>query len=407
MENATIKVTGELVAQPLPDKRYRIAFLSQEDPTDQRTWSGITYHLYKQMGRFYDVHWVHANDVALTRRRILSLWNRMADLLRWKFTTHYFLNAFFLSQRAEQKIKKENFDLVVVGAGESELIAYLKTQIPIVYIADTTFRNMVNYYPWHTGLCKLALRQGNRIEKNAIQKAAHLIYSSQWASNSAIRDYGAKADRVSILSFGANMSRLPAKEEVEARPFANRCHLLFLGVHWERKGGPIVYQTFLELREKGIDCRLTIIGCAPFLPKDEDITVIPFLNKNDKQQSERLFQILMETSFLFVPTRADCTPVVFSEAAAFGVPVITTQTGGVGSVIREGKNGYCLPLEATAVDYSALIEKVWCDKDRYNQLRLSSRTEYDQRLNWHTWIMKFNVIVESLALVTKTKSLSK
>jgi glycosyltransferase involved in cell wall biosynthesis len=402
---AQLFVKGKTAQQPL-QKRYRIAFLSQENPSDKRTWSGITYHLHKQLSRFHDVHWMHANDLTLTQRRLLSLWNRIAERLGWKFTSHYFLNAFFLGRTLSQKLKNENVDFIVVGAGESELIAYLRTKIPVVHIADTTFGNMVNYYPWHTGLCRLALKQGNRIEQKTIQKAAHLVYSSHWAANSAIRHYGADANRVSVLSFGANLSHLPDRSEVERKSFGNRCHLLFLGVQWERKGGPLVYQTFLALRKKGLDCRLTIVGCAPSFPEDADVTVIPFLNKNDKQQSEQLFQILMSTSFLFVPTRADCTPIVFSEAAAFGVPVITTQTGGVGSVIKEGQNGYCLPPDATAAEYSELIETIWRDKKRYNDLKLSSRAEYDLRLNWQTWVTKFNAILESVAAANQKSRLS-
>jgi glycosyltransferase involved in cell wall biosynthesis len=389
--------TGEeaaaLVKKTAAPKRFRVAFLSQEDPADQRTWSGITFHLHRQISRFHEVTWVHAADLPVTKRRLLSLWNRAADMLGWKFTTHYFLNAFFLSKGVQKKIAGQAFDFIVVGAGESELIAYLKTTAPIIYIADSTFGNMVNYYPWHTGLCRLALQQGNAVEKAAISNAAHLIYSSAWAAASAVNNYDAPAAKVSVVDFGANLAKLPAKEEALRGKENSTCRLLFLGVSWERKGGDIAYKTFIDLKKKGIKCTLTIVGCNPVLEKDTDLTIIPFLDKNKNSDFEQLYTLLLQSHFLIVPTRADCTPIVFCEAAAFGVPVITTDTGGISSVIKEGLNGFCLPMEAGEKDYSNLLEELWLDRSKYDRLRETSREQFDERLNWNTWMEKFSNIL--------------
>lgn len=315
--------------------------------------------------------------------------------LGWKFTSHHVLNAWFHSKRIQKKLNGQAFDLIVVGAGEAELIAYLKTETPVMYVADTTFRNMVNYYPWHTGLCKMALRQGDRVERNAIQNATHLIYSSSWAAQSAVNDYGASPERISLLSFGANLLQIPHKKDLNTGRPGSSCNLLFLGVQWERKGGPIAHETFIELKQRGVDCKLTVVGCNPALEKEEGLHIIPFLDKNDPAQAEELAALLMEADFLLVPTRADCTPVVFSEAAAFGVPVITSLTGGTGSVIKNGRNGFCLSMEARGKAYADLIEELWLNKENYRQLRLDSRAEYDERLNWSVWIEKFNALLKN------------
>lgn len=377
-------------------KRFRIAFLTQEDPTDQRTWSGITYHLYHQIGRLHNVTWVHANDLSLSKRRVLSLWKRGARVMGWKFTNHYFLNALFLSRQVQKKIRAGNYDFVVVGAGESELIAYLKTTVPIIYIADSTFANMIDYYPWHTGLCPLAIKQGNDVEKSAIGNAAHLIYSSAWAAASAVKDYGAAPTKISVIDFGANFSRLPSREAAVKEKEGDVCRLLFIGVHWERKGGSLAYKAFLELEARGVNCHLTIIGCNPPLAPHRNLTIIPFLDKNKAEDFEKLYAIMQQSHFLIVPTRADCTPIVFGEAAAFGVPVITTDTGGITSVVQEGQNGYCLPLAATAHDYAAAIERLWKNKPAYEELAKKSRDEFDNRLNWNTWMEKFNHVLRIL-----------
>ncbi|MCI0596961.1 MAG: glycosyltransferase family 4 protein, partial [candidate division Zixibacteria bacterium] len=86
-----------------------------------------------------------------------------------------------------------------------------------------------------------------------------------------------------------------------------------------------------------------------------------------------------------LPTRYECYGVVFCEAAAFGLPVITTDTGGVSGVVREGENGYLLPYEAGGADYAQLIAEICADENRYNELVQKSRKEFEDRLNWDTW----------------------
>lgn len=376
-----------------PDMRLRICFLSRVSPFDQTSWSGITYHLFKQISKYHHVSWTGLVKMSPVKRRILWAREILNRMLHRKFTSHYYLNAKFLAATIKPVIREKDYDCIVVGAGETELIACLDTRLPIIFIADSTFANMVNYYPWHTNLCKSAIRQGNSIEKSAIQKSAHIMYSSEWAANSAIHYYGANKNKVSVVDFGANLINIPPKEVILSKPRSNKCRLLFLGVQWQRKGGDIAYETFLELRKSGCSCTLTIIGCDPPLQKDIDLTVIPFLDKNNEKDFSTLYRILLETDILLIPTRADCTPIVFSEAAAFGIPVITTETGGISSVIREGKNGYYLSLDAIPMDYCRLIMKIWNDKALVQSLIQSSRNEYETRLNWDCWVNRFNTLV--------------
>ena len=75
----------------------------------------------------------------------------------------------------------------------------------------------------------------------------------------------------------------------------------------------------------------------------------------------QFLNILFNTHLLFVPTRADCTPIVFCEANAFGIPVITTDTGGVSSIIKNGENGFAFPLDATPDEYANTIQSLLDD----------------------------------------------
>ena len=93
--------------------------------------------------------------------------------------------------------------------------------------------------------------------------------------------------------------------------------------------------------------------------------------------------------FLLLPTRADASLIVACEANAFGVPAITTETGGVPDIVQDGVNGYCLPYHADGRLYALLISELFKDQERYEQLVQSSRMRYEERLNWDSWAESF------------------
>jgi len=245
---------------------------------------------------------------------------------------------------------------------------------------------MVDYYPEFTNLSPSHLRALDEVEKEAIHNSAELIYPSLWAARSAILHYGADPAKAHVVPFGANIESAPSRE-VALKPLSrDRCRLLFVGVDWQRKGGEIAVQTLLGLERLGVPAELTIVGCQP--PgsiEHPGVNVIPFINKNEPQGRGRLDELWSNADFLLLPTRAECFSIALCEASAFGLPILSTQTGGLPELVLDGVNGYLLPLEAGGDQYALRIRDLWQDRDAYQALRVSSRGEFESRLNWDAW----------------------
>jgi glycosyltransferase involved in cell wall biosynthesis len=224
------------------------------------------------------------------------------------------------------------------------------------------------------------------IERRAIQQARLLPYPSPWAADSAATHYGAPLDRVHVVPWGANLDEVPPAESIEPAKPLDRCELLFLGRDWERKGGPLAYETVLALRDGGLDATLSVCGCTPTGPFDaRALRVVPRIDKSDPAQAGVLQRLLLGANFLLQPTRYESLGLAYAEASAHGTPSIATDTGGVSGVIKNGWNGFLLPPAAGASAYAALILKVFSDRPRYLELVASSRREYETRLNWDAW----------------------
>jgi glycosyltransferase involved in cell wall biosynthesis len=110
----------------------------------------------------------------------------------------------------------------------------------------------------------------------------------------------------------------------------------------------------------------------------------------------KLITLYKQSNFFLLPTRAEASGLVFSEAAAFGLPVVTTDTGGITSIVRQGVNGITLPYSATAISYAKLIEEIFNDPSRYKHLAKAARQQYDETLNWDTWGNKVNQLIDSI-----------
>lgn len=314
-------------------------------------------------------------------------WNQA--LARW--------NANHLATR----LKAERVDAALCIAN-APLSAFLAEQLPTIHVSDATVPLMRDYYAEFSRLPKALVHSAWQLDSTSVVRSRACLFSTEWAARSAIRDYGADPSRVHAIPWGANINPLEVPSDEPAAP-AGVCHLVFIGVDWDRKGGAIAVAAAMRLAAAGRAVRLHIIGATPKLQRSADTVIIHgFINKGTEDGRLEFDRIMRQAAFLFVPTRQDCSPMVFPEANSYGIPVITTQTGGVPDVVQEGVNGYLLAMEAAADEYADLIWKVWSDRAEYGRLRKSSRARFDHALNWKSWLSKAAPIIEEAAATSES-----
>jgi glycosyltransferase involved in cell wall biosynthesis len=137
------------------------------------------------------------------------------------------------------------------------------------------------------------------------------------------------------------------------------------------------------LNESGIPAILHVAGCDP-VGSFPHLESHGFLSKATQAGRAKLCALLASSDFLLLPTRAEAAGLVFCEASAWGLPIISTDTGGVGTYVRNGINGVTLPLNVGGEEYARAIAGIIADRQLYEQLSRSARNEYETRLNWDT-----------------------
>jgi len=291
------------------------------------------------------------------------------------------------ADQASRRIEKiEGLD-AIVSTGCLP-IAYLSARVSKAMWADATFHALRGAYPEHTNYARASIAGGDRIERAALNSVSLACFASAWAADDATSFYGAPAETVKVVPFGAN-DRSPFATEDEAAAHVHaRDHsvlrFLFIGVDWERKGGPIAMATVRRLNAIGIPSHLTVIGCSPAIASgDRDFaTSLGFLSKKVPADAERIHAALRQSHFLLLPTTAECFGLVFAEASAFALPSIAQAVGGVPTAVKDGVTGRLLPPGSGAGAYVDALMPLIHDSEAYRRMSMAAYHDHATRLNW-------------------------
>jgi glycosyltransferase involved in cell wall biosynthesis len=375
------------------DPSPRVVLISSTDPLDVHSFSGTIYYMARALqAEFPNLEIVRSSRpfwFPPLQRAVLRATRKNVDPYYWRTLNRWFARRLSKGWRGER--------VVVIGVVNASLVSELAAQVPVINISDATFDLMRTEHEVFWSLDKRTAARAEEDELNSIVRSVHNSFSSEWAARSAIVHYGAPPERVSVISWGCNFDAVPISE-LRSTPSRKECRLLFIGGEWMRKGGDIVCAVADILATKGIPVHVDAVGAPP----PEDLPPYPwlhyrgYLSKGKKDELALLRSLMRDADLLFLPTRKDCTPMVFAEASAYGTPAVTRDVGGVADVVRDGANGVVLPENADVAQFAAAIESLWRDPARYAHLRTSTRREYEDRLNWDVWARKIRELVDEL-----------
>lgn len=327
---------------------------SSFNPNDINNWSGTLFYMISSLRKKHTVDWLGKNLIQTVRD---------IHRIRCGTTVPFVLEAYseFFADIISTAIKQKKYGVIV--ARDYYFIADLKVQIPVIYIGDTTYDLFKEYYQM------INVPQNpysEYIEMQAIANSNLIIYASEWAKENAISHYKADASKIKVIEFGANLDDTIIPQKIPQIDTPS-CNLLFIAKNWIYKGGEKAYSTYLILKEQGINCSLTIIGCQPknIDKGDNQLKIIPFIDKANSHDKILLDEILRTPHFFILPSLFDCFGIVFCEASAYGIPSIAFDVGGIHQVIRNGWNGFLLPAQAGSKEYARIISDLWADSQTY------------------------------------------
>ena len=365
----------------------RLGIVSNGDPEDARTWSGVPNAILRHITPMVDsVVYLPAGPVS-SKRRYWELYRKGLSRMLGRRALPS-LDRCYLMRRTDSiaaAARRESVD-AILGITVDQFLANLDLDVPIIHHSDTTFQGLEGWYPHVSRLWPASSRRGHQVTREAIHRSAHSTYPSRWAATQAIETYGARPEDTTVIPYGCNILEAPSRDSALQRDITpdGACRLLFIGRDWNRKGGPLVLETLKLLRDRNVDATLTVVGAHP--PRtDLPVETIGFLNQQVAEDRERYRSLWRDATFLFMPSRAETFGAVYAEAAANGVPSIALDIGGVGDAVVDGVYGRLLPPDADAERCASVIVEIMDSPSEYAQIVHTSRDRYETTLNWNAW----------------------
>ncbi len=384
----------------------KIAYVTISDPADRYAWSGINHtvaNLLRQGG---------AEVLPVGPLRTLRSWLAKGRALlsrlhpgggqRYLWT----LNPGLLQAYARQVERElDRLQPDVVFSPGTQAIAYLPDRWPTVFWTDAPFGAMRGYYPWYQAVSAASLGEGMACDDRALRLCRAACYSSEWAARGAVEMHGADPAKVHVLPFGANLDRETSPDEIPplaANRLAGPWRFLFVGVEWGRKGGDLALAVVRELNERGHPSELIVAGCQPparLGPLPPYVRLEGFISQHTPEGRRRLAGLFESALFYLMPSRAEAYGIVFCEANAHGVPCLSTATGGIPTIVRNGGNGQLFAPAAPAAEYVDFILSNTAP-DRYLALAQRSLDAYRERLSWKVNLARLTRLLENAAAPT-------
>lgn len=371
-------------------KSRRIGLISQNDPADRKKSSGTIFTMSKSLkNQGYDVVWipVKINFLYILLEKIVKAVSKLFGLsIMFKHTP---IGAYLLSRSIDEKQIKE-CDVLFAPFSSPALYALKKQGKKLVYLSDATFQAMDGYY--FSKMSSVAKKCGNKVEQKAMDVADEIVLSSDWALQSAIKDYKQPLSKVHVIEFGANID----DEDIIDHTFdyEGTLEVLFLGVDWERKGGDIAVEACSWLNSNGVPTVLNIVGIQNLSKDIEQLPYVSnygFLNKNDKKQYDTLVSVIKKSHCLLLPSLAECSAIAFCEASANGLPIFSHVTGGVPNYVYDGRNGYLLSLGSKGEDFGRKIKEC-LESSELKQMSQECQLFYKEKLNWGKWAERIEAL---------------
>lgn len=349
----------------------KIGYLSGHNPYDRSTFSGTSYYAFH----------------ALQRCDGISVTPLLTSYLRG-----------WLSARSHGRIsattplREEDLDsvdvVIAISASPEVSLARSMSDVPILHVTDATPSFLEEFYGENAGA-------NFEVENATVHDATRIVYSSEYMSDLAQSEFGLDPARIATVPFGLNMDNSPTN--VLSKPDPSPIRLLSIMSQFDRKGGPIAVETFRHLKAAGHPVEFQIIGDAPAdLAPEEGLIISGYLSKAVSRERAQIEEALQRSHFLLLPTRADCTPMVIAEANSYSMPVLTTDVGGIPSLISEGRNGHMFSLEDGAAAYAERIIEDLSSPEHYQTLSASSFEVFRDTLNWDVWAAQMVAIARGL-----------
>ena len=266
---------------------------------------------------------------------LFFLWEYRSDILFQYKNVSSLKSSLFVTTYLQRKIKRTITRMVANGnylftfQTQSQYDASVSGTPHYVYTDHTLRANFL--YP---NVDYRRLMKPNQYllydERKIYQRASLTFTYSANIRNSLIHQYDIPSTRVTTVGVGCSLA-LPTT--LNPGKYASQ-NILFVGLDWQRKGGPLLLEAFALVQQQVPNVTLTIVGCCPAIDQVPNVSVI------GKVSLPEVCRFYEQAAVFCMPSHREPFGLVYLEAMLYRLPVVALSIGALPELVSSGQNGY-------------------------------------------------------------------
>lgn len=311
----------------------RVLFIAGGDPYDPRTNSGVSSGLISAFSPSVEIVDALSSDPAswsVYYERVKTFVpNKGAWRSRWRLSMGQVRASASATKQRFQERKPREFDAVFqIGTNcltaefvDKPVFVYIDHDLPALVELDPRMRG--------TSLDAAYVRRRLAYERDVLQSCARIFTFSEWCRQRVIADYDIPESRVESIGAGSNLDDSGSENE----PAYAAQHAVFIGLDFERKGGPTVLAAFARVRERLPEARLTIVGGLP--AGDIAAGVVSTGQLTGADSKAEIAEIIGSASVFVMPSTFEPFGIAFLEAMKNGLACIGSDVCAIPEIIGD------------------------------------------------------------------------
>ncbi|MBN1506424.1 MAG: glycosyltransferase family 4 protein [Sedimentisphaerales bacterium] len=269
------------------------------------------------------------------------------------------------------------------------VVPNLKPAQPHFIYTDLTIRANA-YYPQGQERLKL-WEECIAYEEDSLRKASLVFTMSEHVTRSLVEQYAVPHERVVRVNGGCNAPLVEVADDSRYE----QMNVLFVGVDWERKGGPQLVEALARIRTRRPRATLTIVGCSPHV-SGPGIRVVGPVSQQEVSNH------MADATCFCMPSRREPFGIVYIEAMHAGLPVVASDLGATPDFVINGCTGYRVDPD-NIDELAGRLDELLSDPDKCRRMGKQARTLAQSQYTWERTQQKMHQAIRGVLVPSKER----
>ncbi len=225
-------------------------------------------------------------------------------------------------------------------------------------------------------------------------QAVDIISTISLFAKSSFLKYGFQEEKIFVNNMGVDLQEFPSIDR-KIKTINEPLVVGYVGVMSKQKNVQGLIQAVAYLRTQNIPIKLLLVGGIDTTNFDAQSLKEDFIDYQPSMPQRELYKIYAQMDIFVLNSLQDGFGLVLLQAMSTGLPIIATTNTGAPDVVKEGENGFVIPIN----DEAALADKIlfyYQNRLKTHEMGINARKTASNGFSWNDYGQRYVQYLEQL-----------